>query len=76
MKQVLSKIQDGSFANEWIKENQTGLHNFHKYRQEIIEHPIEKIWEELRETMKIKDRQRWWWSKEFLAEEQKKQDYN
>ena len=75
MKQALKEIQDWTFAKKWIKENEDGLPNFNKYREDIINHPIEWVWEELRSMMKIKERMAWWWTKEFLAEDAKKDEY-
>ena len=51
MKKILGEIQSGSFANEWIKENQDGRPNYNKITEEEKEHPIEKIGKELRGMM-------------------------
>ena len=51
MKKVLDAIQDGSFAREWIAENDEGRHRFNRLRRENAEHPIEKVGEELRGMM-------------------------
>jgi len=51
MKKVLSDIQDGSFAKEWISENDEGRHKFNQLRKENRTHPIEAIGKELREMM-------------------------
>jgi ketol-acid reductoisomerase len=51
MKKVLAHIQDGSFAKEWIAENDEGLKRFNQQRKEGAEHPIEKVGEELRSMM-------------------------
>ena len=51
MKKVLDAIQDGSFAREWIAENDEGRHRFNRLRRENAEHPIEKVGEELRSMM-------------------------
>ena len=51
MKKVLSDIQDGSFAREWISENDEGRHNFNRLREENKIHPIEAIGKELRQMM-------------------------
>lgn len=75
MQKALKDIQNGKFARQWIKENKEWLPNFKKYRDEIIKHPIEKVWDELRDIMKIKDRLEWWWTKQFLAEDAKNQEY-
>jgi len=51
MKKVLDAIQDGSFAREWIAENDEGLPRFNQLRRENAEHPIEKVGKELRGMM-------------------------
>lgn len=51
MKKVLSEIQDGSFAREWIAENDEGRPTFNRLREENAGHPIETIGKELRGMM-------------------------
>jgi ketol-acid reductoisomerase len=51
MKKVLSEIQDGSFARDWILENQAGRPHFNAIRRMEKEHLIEKTGEELRSKM-------------------------
>jgi len=51
MRAVLSDIQDGTFAREWIAENDEGRHRFNQMRKENTEHPIEKVGAELRDMM-------------------------
>jgi ketol-acid reductoisomerase len=51
MRQVLSEIQDGSFAREWILENQAGRPSFLAMRRLGAEHPIEEVGAELRAMM-------------------------
>ena len=51
MKKILEEIQTGSFAKEWIKENEQGRPNFNKLMQEGDNHPIEKVGAQLREMM-------------------------
>jgi ketol-acid reductoisomerase len=51
MKKVLAHIQDGSFAKEWIAENDEGRHRFAQLRQENASHNIEEVGKELREMM-------------------------
>jgi len=55
MKQLLSNIQDGSFAAKFIKENETGRHGFAKYREAERNHPIEKVGAGLRASMPFLD---------------------
>lgn len=51
MKKVLSEIQDGSFARDWILENQANRPHFNARRRMEKEHLIEKTGSELREKM-------------------------
>ena len=51
MKKVLSEIQDGTFARNWLMENQVGRPQFNAMRRMEAEHPIEKVGKELREMM-------------------------
>lgn len=51
MKQVLTEIQDGTFAKKWLLENQVGRPTFNAMRRIEAEHPIEKVGKELREMM-------------------------
>ncbi|MCH8308974.1 MAG: ketol-acid reductoisomerase [Chloroflexi bacterium] len=51
MKKVLADIQDGSFAREWIAENDEGRPRFNRLRKENAGHPIEIIGKELRGMM-------------------------
>ena len=51
MKKILSEIQSGEFARQWIAENKTGRHKFLAMREEARNQPIEKVGRELREMM-------------------------
>ena len=51
MKQVLGQIQDGTFAREWILENQAGRPSFNALRRINAAHPIEEVGAELRGMM-------------------------
>jgi ketol-acid reductoisomerase len=51
MRQILTEIQDGTFAKEWIAENRAGRPNFNQLRQAGRDHPIEKVGEQLRAMM-------------------------
>ena len=51
MKKVLAAVQDGSFAREWIAENDEGRPRFNRLRRENAEHPIESVGKELRGMM-------------------------
>jgi ketol-acid reductoisomerase len=51
MKRILKEIQTGSFAKEWILENQVGRPMFSALRKKEAEHPIEVIGKKLRSMM-------------------------
>jgi len=51
MKRVLAQVQDGTFAREWIAENDEGRPRFDRLRRENAEHPIESVGKELRGMM-------------------------
>ncbi len=51
MKKMLREVEDGSFAKEWILENQAGRPNFNALLRESDEHLIEKVGKELRSMM-------------------------
>jgi ketol-acid reductoisomerase len=51
MRRILTEIQDGSFAREWILENQAGRPGFMALRRQNAEHPIEQVGAELRAMM-------------------------
>ncbi len=51
MKDVLKDIQDGTFAQNWILENQSGKVRYQKMLDADLNHPIETVGKELRERM-------------------------
>ena len=51
MRQVLTEIQDGTFANKWLLENQANRPAFNAMRKRAVNHPIEKVGAELRGMM-------------------------
>jgi len=51
MKRILGEIQDGSFAKEWIAEDDAGRPQFAKYRGEAERHQIEEVGGRLRGLM-------------------------
>jgi ketol-acid reductoisomerase len=51
MKQLLSEIQSGDFAREWIAENRAGQENFQRMREEQAGHQVEVVGKELRAQM-------------------------
>ena len=55
MKKILSDIQDGTFAKDWLLENQAGAPHFKAMRKRAAEHPSEKVGEELRKLYSWND---------------------
>jgi ketol-acid reductoisomerase len=51
MKRILTEIQDGRFAEEWIGESRGGRARFHDLLAKGAEHPVEKVGKELRGMM-------------------------
>ena len=51
MRKILGEIQDGSFAREWVAEDEAGRPNFSRLQKEGQEHPIEQVGEKLRGLM-------------------------
>ena len=51
MECILAEIQDGSFAKEWILENQAGRPTFNAMKKQDANHPIEVVGKELRAMM-------------------------
>jgi len=51
MKEILARIQDGSFAKEWVEENKNGGRNFAALREKEKQHPIEAVGAQLRGMM-------------------------
>jgi ketol-acid reductoisomerase len=51
MKRMLEEVQNGSFAKEWILENQVGRPVFNALRKKQVEHPIEVVGKKLRSMM-------------------------
>ncbi len=51
MKKILTEIQTGQFATEWVLENQAGRPTYHKLLDRDKNHPIEAVGKELRAQM-------------------------
>jgi len=51
MAHILAEIQDGTYARNWIKENQEGRPWFNEQRAKERSHMIEQIGKELRAMM-------------------------
>lgn len=51
MWKILEEITSGTYAREWILENQAGRPSFNLMRRQEQEHPIEKVGQKLRSMM-------------------------
>jgi ketol-acid reductoisomerase len=51
MKQILEDVQSGKFAEEWLKEYNSGQKEMLKLRDENKNHPVEKVGSKLRGMM-------------------------
>ena len=51
MKKILTEIQDGSFAKEWVLESKAGAPHFKAMRRRAAQHPIEEVGTRLRGMM-------------------------
>ena len=48
MDQILAEVQDGTFASEWIAENQVGRPHYHQLKTAEETHAIETVGAPLR----------------------------
>jgi ketol-acid reductoisomerase len=55
MRQILKEIQDGTFAKNWIAENETGSQKFKAMREADRNHPVEVVGAKLRNMMPFLD---------------------
>jgi ketol-acid reductoisomerase len=51
MRQILAEVQDGTFAKEWILENQAGRPSYNAAKRLDAEHEIEIVGKKLRDMM-------------------------
>ena len=51
MQEILGEIRDGTFARNWIAENEAGMPEFRRMMQADLEHPIETVGADLRGRM-------------------------
>src|SRR5947208_2737765 len=51
MKKILTDIQSGEFAKEWIAENEAGQENFQRMREEAADTQVEHVGSDLRAHM-------------------------
>lgn len=51
MKEILTEIQDGTFAKQWIDENRAGQPEYKRMMQADLDHQIEKVGADLRSRM-------------------------
>src|SRR6201999_2108839 len=59
MREILTEIEDGTFAREWIAENRAGQENFLRMRDEQAGHQVETVGKELRKQMAWIDDTNW-----------------
>jgi ketol-acid reductoisomerase len=52
MKEILEEVQDGSFAREWVLENQANRPVYNALSKMDAEHPVEEVGQRLRAMMK------------------------
>ena len=55
MRQLLKDIQTGTYAEEWIEENENGRLWFNEQRKKDHDHPIEVVGRKLRSMMPFID---------------------
>jgi ketol-acid reductoisomerase len=51
MRQILAEVQDGTFAREWILENQAGRPSYNALKRQEAQHEIEAVGKKLRDMM-------------------------
>jgi ketol-acid reductoisomerase len=51
MRRILGEIRDGTFAREWVSEDDAGRPQYTKYAEESKNHPIEQVGARLRPLM-------------------------
>ncbi|MGQ0841473.1 ketol-acid reductoisomerase [Actinokineospora sp.] len=56
MQKILGEIQDGTFAREWVAEDENGRQNYRRLQEEGAKHPIEETGKKLRGLMSWVDR--------------------
>jgi ketol-acid reductoisomerase len=56
MRKILGEIQDGTFAREWVAEDEAGRPNYTKLQAEGAAHPVEEVGKKLRGMMSWVDR--------------------
>ena len=58
MRQILSEVQSGTFAKEWVLENKAGRPVFNALTKRLEEHQIERVGAELRKMMGFLSKER------------------
>jgi ketol-acid reductoisomerase len=51
MQEILTEVQNGTFAREWLLENQVNCPTLNAARRKLAQHPIEKVGQQLRNMM-------------------------
>jgi ketol-acid reductoisomerase len=57
MEEVLEEVQDGTFAREWISENQAGRPSYTQLREAERTHDAEEVGARLRELFSWEDQE-------------------
>lgn len=55
MRKILKEVRDGSFAREWVAENERGALKLNKMREEAKEELVEEVGRDLRKWVEIED---------------------
>jgi ketol-acid reductoisomerase len=51
MRKILSEIQSGEFAQQWVAEHAAGKPSFNAFREKASAHPVEEVGAKLRTLM-------------------------
>ncbi len=51
MRTILAEVRNGTFAREWIKENETGRKTYNALLEKDLNHPVEAVGKKLRSSM-------------------------
>lgn len=52
MKQILTEVQNGTFAKEWVEEYEAGNPNYQAKKQKVLDHQLEQVGQVMRSKMK------------------------
>ncbi|MBX9694634.1 MAG: ketol-acid reductoisomerase [Cyanobacteria bacterium] len=51
MRAILAEVRNGTFAREWVKENETGRKTYNALLEKDLNHPVEAVGKKLRASM-------------------------